>query len=460
MNPNSRELIEKEHETKKSVIKTAGSGDRYALHRCLMSLMEDADCNARWGNASHIFIEFRSAVEETLLSYAQGKISEQIALQRISEADATAKNDQRDGLLLIEELFGVGDGRTSISETEKQLQNTFGTTDWLELNRQLYSRIYFGNSVSEAVSHSTAFSQQQAKTISNEVLLPKATNDSLDDLLGELNSLIGLQRVKNEVNSFINLLQVRREREKRGLQQPSLTMHLVFTGNPGTGKTTIARLLSRIYKELGILSKGHLIEAERADLCGGYVGQTAIKTKEVIEKAMGGVLFIDEAYSLASGRSENDYGREAIETLLKAMEDHRQDFIVIVAGYTGPMTDFINSNPGLRSRFNKFIEFDDYIPDELFDIFQSICLKSGFHLDNESSRFAEKFFEQYYLSRDEHYANARDVRNFFEKVMTNQANRLASGGIHSIANEEIMLFTVDDITNAAQEFGATITRSM
>ncbi|MDO5859882.1 AAA family ATPase [Methanobrevibacter sp.] len=263
----------------------------------------------------------------------------------------------------------------------------------------------------------------------------------LDEYLDELNKLIGLERVKKDVNSLINLVQIRKIREKRGIKQPSMSLHLVFSGNPGTGKTTVARLLSKIYHEIGLLSKGHLIETDRSGLVGGYVGQTAIKTREVIQSAMGGILFIDEAYSLAQS-SENDYGKEAIDTLLKAMEDHRDDLIVIVAGYPALMEKFLYSNPGLESRFNKFIYFDDYNDEQLYEIFWLMCDESNLTMDAGADRYIREYFKKMYENRSKNFANGRAVRNLFEEVITSQANRLASK--ENITDEELNTLTYED----------------
>ena len=223
----------------------------------------------------------------------------------------------------------------------------------------------------EAGGKKAAVSTGQKEAEPKEELPPP---EKMEDLLKELDSYIGLDVVKDEVRSLINMVQVYKLRREHDLPTTDMSLHMVFTGNPGTGKTMMARMMARIYRSLGILSKGQLVEVDRSGLVAGYVGQTAIKTQKAIEKAMGGVLFIDEAYAL-NGKSENDFGQEAIDTVLKAMEDHRDDLVVIVAGYTDLMEKFIHSNPGLESRFNRFLLFPDYTTDEMMAIFKMRCGK-------------------------------------------------------------------------------------
>ena len=246
-----------------------------------------------------------------------------------------------------------------------------------------------------------------------------------DELMAQLDALVGLDEVKKDVKSLMNLVKVRKLRQDNDLPVPPMSLHMVFMGNPGTGKTTVARLMSGLYASIGVLSKGQLVELDRSGLVAGYVGQTALKTQEAIKSALGGVLFIDEAYSLSSG-GDNDFGREAIETILKAMEDHRDDLIVIVAGYDEPMEGFLSSNPGLQSRFNKYFFFPDYTGEQLMAIFRGQCERNGYKLTEEAEQTAQELFDRLYEERDDNFGNGRDVRNIFEKMIVRQSNRVVA----------------------------------
>lgn len=249
---------------------------------------------------------------------------------------------------------------------------------------------------------------------------------SLPELLTELNQLVGLQAVKSKVKDLINYQKVQQLRRNSGLFSGKNTLHLAFTGNPGTGKTTVARIIGRIYKQLGLLSKGHFIEVSRTDLIAGYQGQTALKVKEVIEKAKGGVLFIDEAYSITENEHCDSYGRECLTELTKALEDFREDLVVIVAGYTEPMKTFFESNPGLKSRFNTFIEFEDYKPSELQRILQLICKTNDYSLHPDALSLLEVHLTTILQNSRKPFANGRFVRNLFDDMVMNHARRVVA----------------------------------
>lgn len=244
-----------------------------------------------------------------------------------------------------------------------------------------------------------------------------------EDPMEMLDSLIGLDQIKHDIRELMAFVRMQKVRKDAGLKNVPVSLHLVFTGNPGTGKTTVARIISKLYRQIGVLSKGQLIETDRSGLVAGFVGQTAIKTQELVTSAIGGVLFIDEAYALS--QKDDAFGQEAIDTLLKAMEDHRDDLVVIVAGYTKPMEKFINSNPGLKSRFNKYIEFPDYSIDELMAIFDLNLKKYDYVIDTDCrAQVRGRLLTEKSLTQ-ENFANARTVRNLFEEIITNQASRIA-----------------------------------
>jgi hypothetical protein len=263
------------------------------------------------------------------------------------------------------------------------------------------------------------------------VLLPEGSEAHMpkrksfgEDLFRELDALIGLSRVKADVEQLADYVRVQQLRKQCGLKVPDLSLHMVFYGNPGTGKTTVARLIASLYRDLGILSKGHLVETDRSGLVAGYVGHTALKVREVVQQALGGVLFIDEAYALKPPTDIADFGDEAIETLLKLMEDHRDNLVVIVAGYTKPMERFLEANPGIRSRFNKYLVFEDYSPMQLMEIFRCFCKQSDYSISKDAEASLLSIFQESYLKRNESFGNARFARNLFERSISHLASRI------------------------------------
>ena len=273
-------------------------------------------------------------------------------------------------------------------------------------------------------------------------------NDPLEgDPYEELNSLIGLGSVKKEVRALANFVKLQKQREAQGLKNAKGSYHLVFYGSPGTGKTTVARIVGRIYKDLGVLKRGHTVETDRAGLCGQYVGQTGPKTDSIIMKALDGVLFIDEAYALTpEGGNGNDYGQEAVSTILKRMEDYRDRLVVIVAGYKDEMHRFIDSNPGLRSRFNRYIDFPDYSAQELKDIFKMYLKKNQYTLAPDAEEYLSEKLDYAVAHKDRNFGNARFVRNMLEKSIQEQANRLSN--VNNATKAQLTTLTKEDIGNA------------
>jgi len=286
--------------------------------------------------------------------------------------------------------------------------------------------------------------------IEEQVNLDEA--DTLDALLDELDQLIGLARVKTEVRRLLQYVRIQELRRSQGITSSKMSLHSVFYGSPGTGKTTVARLYGRMLKALELLPSGHLVETDRSGLVANYIGQTANKTDAKVQEALGGVLFIDEAYSLSRGEhAELDYGSETIEILMKRMEDHRENFVLIVAGYPNPMNKFLRSNEGFRSRFSTFIHFDDFTPGEMLDIFKLFCRHEHYELANEAEELAIATIKYQYTNRDNTFGNARFVRNLFETIIRNHAYRVGLtkesptiSDLRLIEPEDIPLITDQD----------------
>ncbi len=308
------------------------------------------------------------------------------------------------------------------------------------INKGKKDEFYISNKDMKIVVHYITEEDEKKKSISN----PYET----------LNSLIGLQTVKDEVLSLSNFVKIQKLRENKGMKSAAISYHCVFTGNPGTGKTTVARIVASIYKELGILKKGHLIETDRSGLVGKYIGHTAAKTNEIIDSALDGVLFIDEAYALAQQESPNDFGNEAISTLLKRMEDDRDRLIVIIAGYSKEMKDFINANSGLKSRFVRYINFPDYSAEELFTIFEKCIDNGGYLIAEDAIPFAKNLFATVIDLGDRNFGNGRYVRNLYEESIKSQANRIASK--QDITDADLVIIEREDIESASRNIKVEI----
>jgi AAA+ superfamily predicted ATPase len=270
-------------------------------------------------------------------------------------------------------------------------------------------------------------------------------DDSLEKVFADINSLIGLDRTKQQLFSLVNFLTMQNERERRGLKFVKTNMHLVLSGPPGTGKTTVARLIGRLYKQLGFLQRGHVVETDRSGIVGGYLGQTALRMDDAVKQALDGVLFIDEAHALTVAGSSSDYGSEAVQVLVKLMEDHRHELAVVVAGYTREMADFIKTTPGLQSRFTRQLYFEHYTPIELISIFKQLCDDNGYIIDLPAFLALQSIFKAAYANRSKSFGNARFVRTIFEQSIENHANRIKSP--LAVDNMMLSLITSEDLEN-------------
>lgn len=401
-------------------------GEIEALSSYIMALKEHIDYINGKINEYKPTIAFKSGSkvkQEPLPEYASGNRMSNASINDLMQGDRVYRDDkvsqEKSSGILRRSVFGHAAEHVAEEEMKGMSQDE-------------------ARNNAEPPAYESAASEQKdmKKVMETEEI-------NLETLLDELNQLTGMESVKKEVNNLVNLLRICRIRQEKGLQLPPTTNHLVFLGNPGTGKTTVARILSKIYHGLGILSKGHLVEVDRSGLVAGYMGQTGEKVMEVVEQAKGGILFIDEAYALAAGKQDGDFGKEAIDILNKAMEDYRDDLIVIAAGYHDEMQEFLDANPGLRSRFNRTIEFPNYSASELIEILTNRAAKLDYHFGEDALEFVRKRFEEVLACPPDNFGNARSVRNYLDNVINNQANRLVKEA--SFKEDELMQINLADV---------------
>lgn len=396
-------------------------------------------------NAEYIIVAAKAlkdkADREASCGLASASVSFRAAAKKYKQAAELSEDRKEEYLALAEECENCANGGSNYSNGANRSSGSSGS---FSRNNSQNGDFSSGKKKNERGGAPRSSSENQSREERADLKVKTADEDlTVEEALAKLNALTGLKGVKAKVGSWVSQVRFFKLREEQGLPVPEgFSYHLVFTGNPGTGKTTVARLMAQIYRGLGILQEGQLVEVARNDLVAGYVGQTAIKTQEAVDKALGGVLFVDEAYMLKG--EGNDFGQEAIDTILKNMEDHRNELVVIMAGYVGPMEKLIESNSGLKSRFNTVIDFEDYTGAELFDIFHGMCKKNRYSLTAAAEKLMRERFEELYRRRDKDFGNGRTARNTFQTVVSNQANRLMKNS-GDISQKDMITIDAADI---------------